>query len=54
MTLEMAMYRAYHRWMEDTAALPCPAGRLILAGARDIEGGLAELRRWGKSAGRGA
>ena len=48
--LEMAMYRAYHRWMADyCGALPKRLGGVILAGARDIEGGLAELRRWGKS-----
>jgi uncharacterized protein len=48
--LEMAMYRAYHRWMEDyCGAYPARLGGVILAGARDVEGGLAELRRWGKS-----
>ena len=48
--LEMAMYRAYHRWMEDyCGAYPERLGGVILAGARDIEGGLAEIRRWGKS-----
>jgi predicted TIM-barrel fold metal-dependent hydrolase len=48
--LEMAMYRAYHRWMEDyCAAYPNRLGGVILAGARDIEAGLAEIRRWGKS-----
>jgi predicted TIM-barrel fold metal-dependent hydrolase len=48
--LEMAMYRAYHRWMEDyCGAHPSRLGGVILAGARDIEGGLGEIRRWGKS-----
>ncbi|MGE0258668.1 MAG: amidohydrolase family protein [Alphaproteobacteria bacterium] len=48
--LEMAMYRAYHRWMDDyCAAYPTRLGGVILAGARDIAGGLAEIRRWGKS-----
>jgi len=48
--LEMAMYRAYHRWMEDyCGAYPNRLGGVILAGARDVEGGLAEIRRWGKS-----
>jgi predicted TIM-barrel fold metal-dependent hydrolase len=48
--LEMAMYRAYHRWMEDyCGAYPNRLGGVILAGARNIEGGLSELRRWGKS-----
>jgi len=48
--LEMAMYRAYHRWMEDyCGAYPNRLGGVILAGARDIEGGLGEIRRWGKS-----
>jgi uncharacterized protein len=48
--LEMAMYRAYHRWMEDYCGVfPYRLGGVILAGARDIDGGLAEIRRWGKS-----
>jgi uncharacterized protein len=48
--LEMAMYRAYHRWMDDyCGAYPSRLGGVILAGARDIAGGLAEIRRWGKS-----
>ncbi len=47
---EMAMYRAYHRWMEDyCGAYPKRLGGVILAGARDIDGGLAEIRRWGQS-----
>jgi 2-methylisocitrate lyase-like PEP mutase family enzyme/predicted TIM-barrel fold metal-dependent hydrolase len=48
--LEMAMYRAYHRWMDDyCGAYPRRLGGVILAGARDIAGGLAEIRRWGRS-----
>lgn len=48
--LEMAMYRAYHRWMADyCSAYPKRLGGVILAGARDIDGGVAEIRRWGKS-----
>ena len=48
--LEMAMYRAYHRWMADyCGAYPKRLGGVILAGARDIDGGLAEIRRWGRS-----
>jgi uncharacterized protein len=49
--LEMAMYRAYHRWMADyCGAYPKRLGGVILAGARDIAGGRTELRRWGNSA----
>jgi predicted TIM-barrel fold metal-dependent hydrolase len=48
--LEMAMYRAYHRWMEEyCGAFPNRLGGVILAGARDVRGGLAEIRRWGGS-----
>lgn len=50
-TLEMAMYRAYHRWMADyCGACPNRLGRVILAGGRDVEGALSEIRRWGSSA----
>jgi len=36
--LEMAMYRAYHRWMDDyCGAYPNRLGGVILAGARDTE-----------------
>ena len=49
--LEMAMYRAYHRWMEDyCGAYPKRLGGVVLAGARDIDSSLAELRRCGRSA----
>jgi uncharacterized protein len=48
--LEMAMYRAYHRWMADyCGAYPTRLGGVILAGARDIDGALAEIRRWGQA-----
>jgi predicted TIM-barrel fold metal-dependent hydrolase len=53
--LEMAMYRAHHRWMvEYCGAYPNRLGGVILAGARDIESGLAEIRRWANRAGLGA
>jgi uncharacterized protein len=46
--LELAMYRAYHRWMADyCGAYPERLGGVILAGARDVEGALAEIRRCG-------
>jgi len=46
--LEMAMYRAYHRWMGDyCGSCPNRLGGVILAGARDIDAALAEIRRWG-------
>ena len=48
--LEMAMYRAYHRWMADyCGAYPSRLGGVILAAARDIEGALAEIRRCGRA-----
>ena len=48
--LEAAMYRAYHRWMDDyCGAYPTRLGGVILAAARDIDGSLAEIRRWGKA-----
>jgi uncharacterized protein len=48
--LEMAMYRAYHRWMADyCSAYPLRLGGVVLAAARDIAGSLAELRRCGNS-----
>jgi predicted TIM-barrel fold metal-dependent hydrolase len=46
----MAMYRAYHRWMaEYCSAYPNRLGGVILAGARDIDGALVEIRRWGRA-----
>ena len=48
--LEAAMYRAYHRWMADyCGAFPERLGGIILASARDIDGSLAEIRRWARS-----
>lgn len=48
--LEMAMYRAYHRWMDDyCGAYPKRLGGVILVGTRDVKAGLEEIRRWGKS-----
>ena len=48
--LEMGMYRAYHRWLDDyCGAYPDRLGAVLLACARDIEGSLEEIRRWGKS-----
>ena len=48
--LEMAMYRAYHRWMEEyCGAYPQRLGGVILACARDVPAALEEIRRWGKS-----
>jgi predicted TIM-barrel fold metal-dependent hydrolase len=49
-TLELGMYRAYHRWMDDyCGAYPDRLGGVILVSARDIEGSLGEIQRWGKS-----
>lgn len=49
--LESAMYRAYHRWMADyCGAFPRRLGGVVLAGARDIAGSLAEMRQWGRAA----
>jgi predicted TIM-barrel fold metal-dependent hydrolase len=48
--LEMAMYRAYHRWMDDyCGAFPERLGGVILAGARDVAASLAEMRHWGRA-----
>jgi predicted TIM-barrel fold metal-dependent hydrolase len=47
---EMAMYHAYHRWMNDyCGAFPDRLGGVILACARDVESSVREMRRWGKS-----
>jgi predicted TIM-barrel fold metal-dependent hydrolase len=44
--LELAMYRAYNRWMKDyCAAYPDRLTGVILLSGRDIEGSLAELKR---------
>ncbi len=48
--LEMGMYSAYHRWMEDyCGAFPGRLGGVVLASSRDIAGSVAEIRRCGKS-----
>ena len=48
--LEMAMYRAYHEWMNDYCGkYPERLGGVILVGTRDVAAGLAEIKRWGKS-----
>jgi predicted TIM-barrel fold metal-dependent hydrolase len=48
--LEAGMYRAYHRWMEDYCShSPQRLGGVILAAARDVEGSVAEMKRWGNS-----
>jgi len=48
--LETAMYRAYHRWMEDyCSGYPQRLGGVILAAGRDVEGAVAEIARWGRS-----
>src|SRR6266850_2476049 len=47
--LESAMYRAYHRWMADyCGAYPERLGGVILVGTRDVQSGLAEIKRCGK------
>jgi predicted TIM-barrel fold metal-dependent hydrolase len=48
--LEMGMYRAYHRWMQDYCSnYPQRLGGVILAAARDVQGSVAEIKRWGNS-----
>src|SRR3954471_24893866 len=48
--LEMGMYRAYHRWMNDyCSGYPERLGAALLVSARDIAGSLEEIRRWGKA-----
>jgi predicted TIM-barrel fold metal-dependent hydrolase len=49
--LEMAMYRAYHRWMHDyCGAFPRRLGGVLLAGSRDVEASLSEMRHWRQAA----
>src|SRR5258708_20606697 len=49
--LEMAMYRAYHRWMADyCGAYPRRLGGVILAGSRDVARSLAEMLHRRRSA----
>jgi predicted TIM-barrel fold metal-dependent hydrolase len=44
--LELAMYRAYHRWMADyCGAYPDRLCGVILVSGRDVEGSLAEIER---------
>ena len=48
--LEMGMYRAYHRWMNDfCSASPDRLGGVLLISARDIPGSLEEIRLWSTS-----
>jgi len=48
--LELAMYRAYHRWMNDyCGAFPDRLGGVILACSRAVEASVQEMRRWGTS-----
>ena len=47
---ELAMYRAYHRWMSDyCGAFPDRLGGVLLACARDVAGSVQEMRRWGNA-----
>jgi len=49
-SLEMGMYRAYHRWMQDYCeAFPDRLGGVILISGRDVDGSLAEIQRWARS-----
>ena len=49
-SFEVAMYRAYHRWMNDyCGAFPDRLGGVILACARDVESSVREMRRWSKA-----
>ena len=44
---ELAMYRAYHRWMQDyCGAFPDRLGGVILACARDVAASVQEMRSW--------
>ena len=44
------MYRAHHRWMADYCGpYPERIGGVIAVSARDIEGSVDEIKRWGKS-----
>ena len=43
---ELALYRAYHRWMADyCSAFPDRLGGVILVSGRDVRGSLAEVER---------
>ena len=48
--LEMGIYRAYHRWMNDYCApYPDRLGGVLLISGRDIQGSLEEMQFWSKS-----
>lgn len=48
---ELAMYRAYHRYMNDFCApYPNRLKGVLLFSSRDVEASVQELRRWGKAA----
>jgi uncharacterized protein len=48
--LEAGMYRIYHRWMQDYCSdYPTRLGGVVLACARDVQGSVQEIRKWGKS-----
>ncbi len=49
-SVEMEMFRAYHRWLEDyCSAAPDRLGAAILASGRDVKGSVEEIKKWGKS-----
>src|SRR5260221_5375073 len=53
--LEAAMYRAYHRWMEDyCGAYPERLGGASPVAARDVKSGLEEIKLCGKARWAGA
>jgi len=48
--LEMGMYKAYHRWLDDYCKpYPNRLGSVMALSARDPEGSVEEIKRWGKS-----
>jgi predicted TIM-barrel fold metal-dependent hydrolase len=48
--VETAMYRAYHRWMDDyCGACPERITGVILVSARDVAGGVREMAHWAKA-----
>lgn len=48
--LETGMYGVYHRWMQDYCSdYPQRLGGVILVSSRDVQAGVEEIRRWGKS-----
>src|SRR5580700_4775405 len=47
--LEMGMYQAFHRWMQDYCApYPDRLGGVLLVSSRDVAGSVAEMRRAGR------